>query len=268
MVGVHTVHHLNCGSFRFGLVTHVLVCETDSGLVMVDAGIGNADIDSPISRLGRAALALGPALERNETALAQLQRLGYSASDVRHIICTHLDYDHISGASDFPDALVHVTATEHDAATTRPGVASKLRYRPHHLPIDMRIKTYGGQGEPILGFSTGYSVAGLDDFTLIPLPGHTAGHAAVAIRAGKRGWLMHAGDAFYHQSSIGLGKRNSVLRHRALRVMESMLAAEPERIRINHGRLKELANSPDIGINVFCSHDRSALEALQRSSET
>lgn len=263
MVGVRTVHHLNCGSFRFGLVTHVLVCETDSGLVMVDAGIGNADIDSPTSKLGRAALALGPALERNETALEQLKRLGYSANDVRHIICTHLDYDHISGASDFPDALVHVTATEHSVAAARRGVSAKLRYRTHHLPLDMRIKTYGGQGEPQLGFSTSYRIAGLDDFTLIPLPGHTLGHAGVAVRAGRRGWLMHAGDAFYHQSSIGLGPDRSGLRPRALRAMESMLAAEPKRVNINHLRLKELANSPDIGIQVFCSHDKAALQALQ-----
>lgn len=262
MAGVRTVHHLNCGSFRFGLVTHVVVCETDEGLVMVDAGIGSADIESP-SALGKAASVLGPALERNETALMQLQGLGYSASDVRHIICTHLDYDHISGARDFPDALVHVTADEHAVASTRPSVTAKLRYREHHLPLDMRVKTYEGEGEPFLGFSVSYQVAGLDDFMLVPMRGHTFGHAGVAIRGGARGWLFHAGDAFYHPSSISMGPSKRGLRPRALRALESMLAADSKRIDINHARLDELAHSQQIGVEVFCSHDRAALRELQ-----
>lgn len=262
MAGVQTVHHLNCGSFRFGLVTHVVVCETDDGLVMVDAGIGSADIATPAA-LGKAALALGPALQQNETALVQLQRIGYNANDVRHIVCTHLDYDHISGARDFPDALVHVTATEHAIASARPAITAKLRYRDHHLPLDMRVKTYAGEGEPFLGFSNSYPVAGLNDFTLVPMPGHTVGHAGVAIRAARRGWLFHAGDAFYDRSSIEMGTARASLRSRGLRALETMLAVDPKRIAINHARLKELAHSQHIGVEVFCSHDRAALEELQ-----
>lgn len=128
----------------------------------------------------------------------------------------------------------------------------------------MRIKTYEGEGTPLLGFSTTYPVAGLDDIALVPLHGHTAGHAGVAIRAGRRGWLLHAGDAFYHRSSIGHSSGRRGFKHHALRALESLLAVEAKRIEINHARLDELAHSPDIGVEVFCSHDRAALEELQR----
>ncbi|MGH3803099.1 MAG: MBL fold metallo-hydrolase [Pseudonocardiaceae bacterium] len=81
------------------LVSHVLLCETEGGLVLIDSGIGRSDIAAPESRLGRVALALGPALRAEETAAHQIEALGYQLSDVRHIVATHLDYDHIGGAT-------------------------------------------------------------------------------------------------------------------------------------------------------------------------
>lgn len=265
MTGVTKVHHLNCGSFDSAiagaLVTHVLLCETDAGLVLVDTGIGTTDMRSPWRRLGAGAMILRPRLEPHETALHQVQQLGYNSSDVRHIVATHLDYDHISGAHDFPDAIVHVTATELNEAEQRKGISNKLRYRSQHLPVDMRVKSYDGPGDALLGFSTAYPIAGLDHIWLIPLRGHTRGHAAVAVRAGRRGWLFHAGDAFFQSSSIS---GVSYGQHpKSLRLLETALAAEPRRVQTNHDRLRELARDPNIGVEVFCSHDPVALHEMQ-----
>lgn len=55
-------------------------------------------------------------LSEDETAIRQVERLGYTADDVRHIILTHLDIDHSGGLSDFPAAQVHVLQAEIDAA--------------------------------------------------------------------------------------------------------------------------------------------------------
>ena len=49
----------------------------------------------------------------------QVEALGYSARDVRHIVVTHLDPDHAGGLSDFPDAEVHIFRAEHKAAMER-----------------------------------------------------------------------------------------------------------------------------------------------------
>ena len=32
---------------------------------------------------------------------------------------------------------------------------------------------------------------------LVPLPGHTRGHSAVAVRRPSGGWFLHAGDAYF-----------------------------------------------------------------------
>jgi metal-dependent hydrolase (beta-lactamase superfamily II) len=39
----------------------------------------------------------GIQFDRKYTAIDQLERLGFSARDVRHIVLTHLDFDHAGG---------------------------------------------------------------------------------------------------------------------------------------------------------------------------
>jgi hypothetical protein len=49
------VHHLNCGTMNIPtapLVCHVLLVETDNGLVLVDSGFGSHDRADPAGRVG------------------------------------------------------------------------------------------------------------------------------------------------------------------------------------------------------------------------
>ncbi|MEU4227663.1 MBL fold metallo-hydrolase [Nonomuraea sp. NPDC026600] len=105
---------------------------------------------------------LDPGVTR-ETAAAQIRSLGYTTDDVRHIVLTHLDFDHIGGLADFASAVVHTTAAEQQAAMITPGEVEKQRYRPvqwAHRPI---MSLYEGPGEPWRGFTGAYQVNGLDD---------------------------------------------------------------------------------------------------------
>lgn len=105
------IHHLNCGSMTTPggrIVCHVLLCETANGLVLVDAGFGLDDVRDPKRRLGLSAKLLGAKLDESETAIRQVEALGYQPGDVRDIVITHFDLDHVGGLSDFPDARVHV----------------------------------------------------------------------------------------------------------------------------------------------------------------
>src|SRR5688500_15190874 len=108
------VHHLNCATMRppsrrlingtggwleaGEMVCHVLLIETGRELVLVDSGFGVADIRDPGRRIGREMIGLvRPRLDEAETALRQVERLGFAPQDVRHIVCTHLDLDHAGG---------------------------------------------------------------------------------------------------------------------------------------------------------------------------
>ena len=118
------VHHLNCGTMNppatAPVICHVLLVETDNGLVLIDAGFGSHDCADPAGRIGPLRHLLRPVFSREETAAHHVEQLGFRRDDVRHMVVTHLDLDHIGGLSDFPHAQVHVTAARRSARSPPP----------------------------------------------------------------------------------------------------------------------------------------------------
>lgn len=214
------LHHLNCGTMcPFGgrlmtgagrapgparLVCHCLLIETaQHGLVLVDTGLGLQDVRAPTPRLSRFFITMMRLpLKKDETALRQIERLGFTARDVRHIVLTHLDFDHAGGIEDFPEATVHVTSAEARAAEERHGMIG--RGRPRQWDSVTHWERYEGRGEPWFGFECVRDLKGLPpEVLLIPLIGHTWGHAGIAVQRGG-GWLLHAGDAYFHEREMNV----------------------------------------------------------------
>lgn len=259
---VTRVHHLNCAFFQgmsiLGqhLVCHVLLLETsDAGLVLVDTGLASADYLDIRSRLGVefAHVYARPKIDPSLAAIEQIQRMGFSARDVRHIVQTHLDLDHVGGLSDFPDAQVHVHATELAAARRRRGVRGRARYRPKMFAHEPKWRTYQHNGEPWLGFEAVRSMQGLgDDILMVPLFGHTHGHCGIAVEAAD-GWLLHAGDAYFDAREIKLPKRHCAL---APDLFQLFATTERANRRHNQDRLRALhADHPEV--EIFCAHNPS-----------
>lgn len=255
------VHHLNCGTMRASgmpIVCHVLLLEAAEGLVLVDSGFGLADVADP-RRLGGSRHLTRPVLDREEAAVLQVERLGYSRDDVRHVVLTHLDVDHVGGISDFPDAQVHLTAAEARGAVHAPSWRERLRYRPVQWSHGPLLVEHGPGGDSWRGFSGARELTDVaDGLVLVPLPGHTRGHAAVAVDTGD-GWLLHAGDAFYHHGVLDGSARTP----RAIAVMESLIAWDRAQVRDNHARLAELHQREGEDVTVFSAHDGTQLAALQ-----
>jgi glyoxylase-like metal-dependent hydrolase (beta-lactamase superfamily II) len=263
------VYHLNCAtqcipggrliSGRGGLfyivamVTHCLLIETESGLVLVDTGLGRDDI-----RFAKARLPLGfrlltnPRLDQRETALFQIEQLGYHRSDVRHIILTHLDLDHAGGISDFPQAQVHLLKSEIQSANHRRGLIRQFRYRPAQWQQHSHWVTYQPYGETWFGFEAVRSLQGLPpEILLLPLQGHTRGHAGIVVQA-NQGWLLHAGDAYFHQDEMNHRCPTCPL---GLQVFQKLLATDYQACLYNQQRLRQLIQEQGSLIQVFSSHD-------------
>jgi glyoxylase-like metal-dependent hydrolase (beta-lactamase superfamily II) len=276
------VHHLDCCTMRprgrravngdgraFGratLVSHCLLLETDAhGLVLVDTGIGVADVRQT-RRLGAL---FGPAMAIDATmthmpALPQIEALGFRRADVRHIVLTHIDFDHAGGLPDFPAAKVHVHATEKDAALARTTIKARTRYRLPQLAHGPVWETYDDSGESWKGMPAARRLEGLPpEIVALPLGGHSRGHAAIAVDTG-RGWLVHAGDAYFHRSVLARGDASGT--PWALRWIERFIAVDYARVRSNHARLAELARRADV--TVFSAHDPVEFERLRAAAST
>jgi hypothetical protein len=75
-------------TFHFGVpsVTHCLLVEAGSELVLVDTGLGLHDYSKPSPKM-RVFLRIDRVLrDPEETAFKQVAKLGYSPQDVRHIV--------------------------------------------------------------------------------------------------------------------------------------------------------------------------------------
>jgi glyoxylase-like metal-dependent hydrolase (beta-lactamase superfamily II) len=268
------VHHLNCGTMcpiggpsvaMPALGCHCLLIETDAnGLVLVDTGFGLDDIARPLPRLSALLVRLNRIrFDVRDTAIEQVRELGFKPSDVRHLIMTHLDFDHAGGISDFPGATVHVLAAEADAARHRHGFLGRRRYRPAQWRA-ARWQEYSASGEDWFGFGAVRPLAGLPpEILLVPLPGHSRGHAGVAVQAAGGRWLLHAGDAYFAHDEIAAPRPRAPA---AIAAYAWMMQADGATRRQTRDRLRDLVRTGS-EVTVICSHDLDELRDRQRAAE-
>lgn len=275
------VHHLNCISScplggrlmdgsatsvlrRGHLTCHCLLVETDDGLVLVDTGYGLRDVEDPAGRLSKFFLALlKPDLRRELTAVRQIRSMGWRPEDVRHIVLSHLDFDHAGGLDDFPHATVHLLAPEREAAEAQATILDRMRYRPQQWSSRARWRTYATHGgERFHGFGGVRELVGLPpDILLVPLLGHTLGHAGVAVRR-DHDWLLYAGDAYFFHREMDAARPSCTP---GLRFYQWMMEKDRAARLDNQRRLRELAAS-DAGVRVFCAHDAVEFKRLSGRS--
>ena len=264
MTVIYKIHHLHCGTmcpvcgplfgqnhFLATVVCHCLLLETDQGLVLVDTGLGIQDYLHTKQRLGSFVARFGRIEHHLElSAIAQIQQLGFSPKDVKHILISHLDFDHAGGISDFPQATVHVLSNEYNATQNLNSLKNKARYKPQQF----QQHKYWNFLEPTRGENwfnlhrvQGFSIF-QDDILMIPLAGHTTGHCGIAIRQAE-GWLFFCGDAYY--SHLQLNPQSSL---KALNQLERLFAADNRQRMDNLKKIQILAQT-ESHIEIICAHD-------------
>jgi len=164
--------------------------ETNHGPVFVDTGLGTQDYLNPGRGMNFFLKMMRSKRDVNETALYQLQRLGYKREDVKHIIQTHLHLDHAGGLPDFPDVKVHVHKAEHDHILAH----KSWEYISDHWRHNPKWVLHELNGEKWFDFDAIQLEGFVPEMWLIPLTGHTPGHMAVAVKQ-EQTWVMHGGDA-------------------------------------------------------------------------
>jgi glyoxylase-like metal-dependent hydrolase (beta-lactamase superfamily II) len=267
------IHHLNCGTLCPNgarlvngeggwlepgrIVCHCLLIESGDGLVLLDTGFGVEDTRKP-RQLGAAFALMRPRAEIGETALKQIEALGFKAEDVKQIVTTHLDPDHSGGLPDFPLAEVHVFADELDAAMN-PSWRDRPRYRRAHWRHNPHWIRHEVEGDAWFGFDGVRILPGLDaEMLMVPLVGHTLGHTGIAIKTGDD-WLLHCGDAYFHHDEIASPPSCPP----GLRFFQNLNNADHRQRLANQARLRELVARHGEEVRLLCSHDPHELDLAQ-----
>jgi len=252
-------------ALRGRLTAHCLLLEGERELVLVDTGYGLRDVADPHGRLSEFFLRMNaPELREEMTAFRQIERLGFNPRDVRHIVLSHLDFDHAGGLDDFPEATVHMLRDELHSAVAQSTMLDRMRYRPQQWGTREHWLTYDpARGEDWFGFSCVRNLNGLSaDVLLVPLIGHTLGHAGIAVRRGD-GWLFYAGDAYFFHAEM---RPENPYCTPGLSAYQTLMEKDRKRRLNNQDRLRSLVRDHYRDVTVFCAHDVVEFERLSRRS--
>jgi glyoxylase-like metal-dependent hydrolase (beta-lactamase superfamily II) len=97
---------------------------------------------------------------------------------------------------------------------------------------------------------------------MIPLIGHTLGHAGVAVDLGGH-WLFLVGDAYFFHAEMNL---NDPWCTPGLRFYQWMMEKNRGARRWNQHRLRELKSTHSSEVELFCAHDVVEFERLSGRS--
>jgi glyoxylase-like metal-dependent hydrolase (beta-lactamase superfamily II) len=239
--------------------------ETNEGLVLVDTGFGLEDIRDPHRRLSDFFYYVNNIkLREQETAARQIERLGFKREDVRHILLTHLDFDHAGGITDFPHAKVHLLAEEYRHAMYARTIKDVLRFRPQQWTKPSQWNKYEVGGENWFGFECVRDLEGLPpEILIVPLVGHTFGHSGIAVDTGD-GWLLHAGDAYFYRDEMRVENPYCTP---GLRAYQTAMEVDRRSRLWNQDRLRALKRDHGNEVRIICAHDHKEFEAARSMGE-
>jgi glyoxylase-like metal-dependent hydrolase (beta-lactamase superfamily II) len=110
----------------------------------------------------------------------------------------------------------------------------------------------GGFGFPAVRELRGTS----SEILLVPLPGHTLGHAGIAVEE-DNGWLLLAGDAYFDHGELDLERPHCTP---GLRFYQWLMEKDRAARLGNQRRLRELLRDHAAEVRIVCSHDPRELE--------
>ena len=140
--------------------------EHPAGLLLLDTGMGShPDVDAHYR-------------PRRRPLAAALAAAGHQSDDVRFVVNCHLHFDHCGGNPDLPGRPIFVQGTELAAARGADYTLPELVDAPTLL-----YKELAGEAEVLPGV------------TVLPTPGHTAGHQSVVVRRGDGTVVVLAGQS-------------------------------------------------------------------------
>jgi glyoxylase-like metal-dependent hydrolase (beta-lactamase superfamily II) len=256
------IHHLNCMSFRaFSIpeITHVLLIESVDGLILIDSGLGLDDFDHPKWVEWLAIRLNGVTATPAETPIRQVAALGLNPLQVRDIVPTHLHFDHIGGAVDFPWATVHVWDIEFNAGLHPKGWKGFFGYFPKRLKNLPNLRLYSLTDDHWFGLTAIPVIKRTDvEIWLVPLVGHSPGMCGVAIHS-DIGWLWHCGDAYVRQMQVDPNGPGTAFPKFARRIEDAMFPKDARR-KVN----AVLAEHGD-EVNAICSHDTEMFYQMKNS---
>lgn len=161
--------------------------QLDTGeLLLIDTGMNRVHIEDPERTWRGHELAdkLIPAMRPEDNLAVRLADLDIAPQDIKHVINTHLHFDHAGNNDLLGGATFYVQREHYEFAKGNPMFPNQY----WNLPA-LNYELLDGPTTLFPGIET------------IPTPGHAPGHQSVLLRLGEASNVIVCGDAVYCQEN-------------------------------------------------------------------
>ncbi|HZC99576.1 MAG TPA: N-acyl homoserine lactonase family protein [Actinomycetes bacterium] len=163
--------------------------DTKDGWVLFDTGCDPNVTTDPEGTWGKLARAFKVEMTEEDHQLHRLWSIGVRASDVAHVVVSHLHMDHAGGLRFFPHSRIHVQKAEYRWALHPDRVAGAGFLRSDFDHPQLTYELHEGDAEIVPGVH------------VVLTDGHTPGHQSLVVDL-PRGRVLITGDAAYQRSQI------------------------------------------------------------------
>ena len=239
---------------------NVYVIEHEDGLVLFDTGQERAVVTDPDYYGGRinklffshifGRWYVGP----EDTLTIQLERAGYSASDVSKAVMSHLHADHVGCIAEIPQADLYAAeeGLEFMRGPNHPDRHFVYRHRIEIPGAKWHSIAFEPTNDPELApFTEAFDLMGDGSLIVLPTPGHIEGAISMLARRGDMPPLLFIGDLTYSEDLL----------------MRDQLpgTGEKEELRASFAKVRALKERmPDLVI--LPAHDAAAGEKLRQAA--
>ncbi len=183
------------------------------GLILFDTGYARRFIDETKRFPYRIYRMTTPVrVSEADSAVAQVEKLGYQASDIRYIILSHFHADHICGCLDFPSSTFICSQKAYQSVVGKTGLkAVQQGFIPNLLPENFASRVQFIEEtqriKVISPFNEGYDLFGDGSLIAVDLPGHAVGQIGVFFRTEQDQQIFLAADSCWLEEQY---RRNSM----------------------------------------------------------
>ena len=160
------------------------------GKVVFDTGLHVATQSDPAARLGILARFFSVTFHAGEDIAARLSALDIDAAKIRHLVTSHLHFDHAGGNAALPNARIVIQRREWEAGQDADRIAAS-GYNPADYDTGQDVFTIDGE----------HDLLGDGSVTCIPTHGHTPGHQSLRVRLAD-GEVVLTADACYLRRTL------------------------------------------------------------------
>lgn len=171
--------------------------------------------------------------------LDQMDDMGLGPHDVDFIALSHLHFDHVGAAKQFPKARLLIQAAEYEAAFLRPDDYGGV----------YDLEWYGDLAKNPRQLLTGdHDVFGDGSVKIISAPGHTPGHQVLWVKLRNTGPVLLSGDLYHFRAT------------RSLRAVPTF-NSDANQTLASMDKIERLI--AETGATLWIEHDRALAETLK-----